>query len=1632
MSNVTKTVSFRSPYIGRTFQRLTQLIQGSDGYLAGGLVTDNGVNVTVGAFSFAQFGVVVEEADATVLPVPTVPEPWFVLAATPDDEPESGVTVVATGDIAQLLDGDVLIAYKSNGAWKNPRSISIDAVRRQTAVESGAEEGFQPFPVTTGADPASITDIRLSRGLVVDPHGSRRELENPAEDPVAAFGAEGLGLVRDGVGVGLFRSDYAVLRQNEDGTGSIVHVYGNAQGQGGAIGDNPLDEYEQVPATVLSATGTLPSSFGRRGDRSHWHCWGDGNQLKINGFHQTGGAIASTTVLTGSGSAVHSVAIAGQNSDNDLIVVYSDTSGTQDVLQVVRVNPSTGAIVGSASGIATSEDPGGFVRTKAVMGPGDVIHIVTQEDLSRVAPDQVVRYFKISAAAATFGTSAGTTPDLDLGTNDTYPSIGLDRRGHAHIAYTRGSGGNEYGELRYVEIDELGVVARTISATIFAGNADPYAPGGVDTVSFDYVLKPSLVVTPHDEVYVFSLGYLTAGGQTEVVVFSPTFSDRFAGHHQLQLSQLFGPEASDTKTAIAAIADDHGGFIVGVSEDSLGLLFARLDTKIAPDGVVGRSYLEASGVAGGSMVDSGLTGLTDLRLASSGIGGALWGYLDGSTPKGRVTGQMSVGRRPTAHPNDVYLATFEGGAPPYLDLTEATPDEQWFRAATLRPKQGGHTIVVGDGGDYAGSLGLVHAIGEASMTGAEVVVKGGGYVSGRPLVVPGGMKIRGERTAKLHFHGRTSTSWLTVGQVTGGAIPCASVAGDNTIVTLGTAQDHATRFIRPGDTLITNTDAGEHKTVVQVLDSRRVILSDSVTVTGLTNCTVYASNVEISGVSCTFAYQVDPNILVNNVKNGRIDGLFRDDSTELLQTGILATYCVGTIFERLQFWDLGSSNGLQLENGFQNLVRHCQFSDQGGDLRVASTESKLRISDCVAIPTATDDVYLIPSRAADDIVQMVNCTGKIYDEDGGRVATGIADGLIDQTNMSVPAAFADEDHVALPTNSISILEQLDNEAKHRELGGANGVYSGFNPLTSGLEVSVQTGEGIGGGKVVAVATSASNLDATGAGTEWSYYVTGDDELSAINAAPVINGSYLLVAYGVVNGTNDGFETFVDLRRFIGKDAHRSPIVVSNTETTYGGFKTLQGAVLWLQSVGTGDGAIPEIIVSEMISIPSSVTTPIEINLNSIGSLIIRGVGSSSGFKINADTSTLVFQGSGVGASGFRHVLVENIAFANEFSGTPTSSYCMELDASIDSFTARNCTIVSADALPEYGTYGFLTTADDASTPIINVEGCDLSVYSHGVCIPVNVTYPTIRTRVHGNRIHGRAMGGTAVKAETGTLWATNNVIEGTFSVGVRGGTGAADCVVSGNQILLSDNSTTQIGAQVVSPTARLVNNRIVCASDSSKGIDWTGGAEGVIVGNSIDTDDETLLLNGCTDIVVSGNRLVSRADAGISDYAKATVKLIGSERTTISGNSVYCSGEAEVAGFKYAVLYINAGSYGCVVSGNRIQAETEVGTLDGRPGGIHTYAPYTTITGNQIIARGGGTPVIGVYIGTGATDCVFAGNLLRVKLVGFGSEYTNEEASSCETGISRLGLIGEADFASFKASASAATYIGSNLLYDIP
>ncbi|MBW2691029.1 MAG: hypothetical protein JRE57_00165 [Deltaproteobacteria bacterium] len=744
-----KTVSFRSPYAGETFQRLAEKVLGRDGYLGGGLTTDNGSIIGVALFSVVQSGIVADSLEAVVgLPVPTAAEPWFVLASIPDDDPDSGIVVSVTTDLTLAQTG-VIVAYKTNGSWQNPRAVDA-AAAAQNAAEVGLEAGFA---ATLGVDGSGfLNQLDVATGRVVDPDASRRDVA-----PEAGESAKVASALPPTPHEAYVRNDQLVLRQRESFSPALTVLRGST-----------LTGSSYTPRVTIAASGTAtrPSFYGRPGGtlNQQWWAWGDGNDLHILGGPAGGGFADPNPYLTS--GAITGCWIAGQRpADDAVILLYMD--GT--ALKVLAFDDAAGTVAEAPVTIGATELPNAIVRPSGVLDSSGRLHLVVEHD---DGTEQQIYYAKIETATAVFGTAA-IAPRIVAGANtaknDTWPSIGVDRFGTAHIAYITGTGANEYGDLVYAQINNAGTLVDGAVNTYLVGSAaaEDLGAGFINEV-YDDFRKPSIVVTPHDEIYAAVLGSPNGGaGVEDVLLFSPAFRARIGW-------DLFVVRtAAGGFLACGLTSNDQGGMaLVDFAQNGppVDVVLSAIDTVPAPEGRLAGTVLVSNFLVQETLtldphvpvsIGSGGDVVVSLHTGSAGVSERREIFRGATGPVPPTPTEYAV------HPQDVVLKTYRvaGSATGVVPVSDGV-FASTFEVFNTRPKRLNYPILVGDEGDFQGYDSLDRAIMEANRVGGEVVLRAGRHVLRASVQISSSMSICGDGMAYLDAVTEGTGKALLIGKST--------------------------------------------------------------------------------------------------------------------------------------------------------------------------------------------------------------------------------------------------------------------------------------------------------------------------------------------------------------------------------------------------------------------------------------------------------------------------------------------------------------------------------------------------------------------------------------------------------------------------------------------------------------------------------------------------------------------------------------------------------------------------------------------------------------------------------------------------------------------------------------------------
>lgn len=1259
-----KTVGFRSPYIGDTFQDLTQKILGRDGYLSGGKVSDDGANITIPPIVFVQRGIVVEtEVAAPLLPVPVLPEPWFLVAAVPDDDPVTGVIFSVTRDLISATNGTV-VAYKTGGVWQNP--VSVDVIGAfSKASEAGVESGAQPFFTLDGSD--NMNEMILNRGRVVDPDGIRRSL--PRE---AGSSAKSLGFTPVRAHPTKGRQDYIVLRQRESFTSEVSHLIGGLFDDGSYGG--------------VSKTGTRLSYFGRRGGSvgEQWFAYGSGANLRIQGG-PTGESFAELTLLVGAGS-IGETWIAGQReSDSAVILLYTDSGD----VRMVSFNGTTGAQIDAPVTIDTQGNTCRHVRGE--IDSSELLHVVYEHDEGGGPPSQQAYYTRRTIATASFA-SAAITPRIVTGAatgrNDTWPDVSVDRQGNAHIVYTSGLLSDEFGELAYAVIGQAGnleVNQLELVAAAVGKQADPDDKIGFVATAFNNIRKARVEVTPFDEVYAVMLGDET-GTVDQVLMFSPGFSERLGFPIVNVGTGVTGLYGADL------VSNDQGELRLATGEFAAGFHTIReigLDTEFASDGLLAKTLLRTVVVSGPTAsAPQGIgTDEEDLAVRMGTIGDVRLSHRLDNTG---LTSVIEVGtvddsglvNTSKPHPKDLYLSAFE--VPD--DVSGDIPEEE-IRLFNVRPKKMNYPFLVGIDGEFQGFLSVYDAVRSANAKGGEIVVRKGDYrnlstgVAPNALQLASGVTLRGEGQVLFdgyQFRIGASTSYA-IGNIDGDIVEIVSAVGN---------------VIRPGDVVeLTGGGAsGFHRVLANLppkgSHASRYLLDASAPLGAVpagTTLVPYPAGNKIENVAIRGSFSTERFFVLQSYQ-----AVLRDISLFGTYLGVggpmvLIDGAHHALLDNLDFSKLAASKdtAISLVSSFMPHVRDCRSTFGFADiLEVDTLTDTPSISSCAGLEVQAASPRTTPvliSGADDGRVDGLGTSTDGFTTMGNLLKSISTIHLQDENTRAGPAdnvAFSGNavDGDKLPSGRGSALAAADlltalhiAEHNQRSQFGAGMLSGGTPSLGAFPQVDTSAASYFAWG-IQVDAGAVLESSATVADTVYYWHLTAAGTLTRSTTADLDDTSKTVVVKAKTNPGNTAFIEFVDMRRFISKPDAKGPIVVgpgvSPADVDNLHFFTLQGALHWLEL--NPDLDVADIVITGLLDMTNG-EDPLELNFQSTGlrSLVIRGLGEDAGIKWGQDED--LFRATGlasknaVGGDGQKATLrLHNLLFDNTNAAGPTDGKALLL------------------------------------------------------------------------------------------------------------------------------------------------------------------------------------------------------------------------------------------------------------------------------------------------------------------------------------------------------------------------------------
>lgn len=1013
-TTATKTVSYKSPFTGRTFQHLTELLVGRDGYISGAECEDDGVEITLQAFTFVQRGIIAEALGADItIPAELIDggaliEPAFIIASVVDDNPASGVVVTVTGSLESASTATI-VAFKSGGAWQTPVPVHIPGAF-ELAREPGLETGGAAAQAAAGG---YITDIDLERGQIVDADGVRRVLSKTTASSAQAFN-----LAPSRPDATWARTDHVVRRKVDDTVSEIVHLQGPLRGGDAAVG-------------LQTGGGVIRCHYhGKRGGsyNEEWYAWAAGgppSNLRIQGG-PAGGGFAAATLLVGNGTITH-VQLVGQRSTDDAVILVYIDNGNE--LRMVSFDPGTGAVVDAA--VDLNVDAGVKSYLRVAKAADDSFHVVYRR---QEGGNGEIYYARYSFAAASFGTAAVSdryVTGLAEGQISLWPDVAVDRLGRPHVCWVTGATGTD-GSLRYVVLetdgdlleDNYGDPATGVGVTSDDVLDDPDAGAtGFTAEAFDAFSCTNITITPHDEVYIAMLGEATADSPLieHLLLYSPSFKAS-TGFPILSVANADGMLSSSLLTTAGPlrscdiVAGELGHIeigVIGVSGANTRHLLFTLNTQPFRNGRFERRDLL---LAEDPLTVADTGGFDDLRIergragdvvmcSRSGSGGAITSRFmrrGGLRPDTLIADTIVHGLQLELHPRDVPLLQWEVG--PDADVTTETDGgapleaDGVFELSHVRPKRMNYPFLVGDRGDFQGYNSIRQALEHAGrMGGGKVVVRSGAHriaaeIVGNYLTVGGGVSLIGEDNAILHFtsnigiiasgSNRVVISDVLTGNVLAVDGPGELVLGNGYIPRVGDVVDladggsgfHTLRAILPrsGDTwrfLLDDNEAG-----APALGASTYFFAAG---THIENLTLRA---DLSHAS--HFHLLPAGLYMPTIRNIRIEGSMVAGATE---AAVYINACHKPVVENIDFRGLDcdeglfafrvAGNGEHSREGY-GMFRGIRLVDGKGVIRILDSADRPTFQDCGG--DGSDDTKVVWDIEAGRTtpIYMVNCVGR--------------------------------------------------------------------------------------------------------------------------------------------------------------------------------------------------------------------------------------------------------------------------------------------------------------------------------------------------------------------------------------------------------------------------------------------------------------------------------------------------------------------------------------------------------------------------------------------------------------------------------------------------------------------------------
>ena len=463
---VNKTTGFAAPYRSATFRAMVESLENKNGVLIyNGELSESGGDLTIPPLAFLQNGLIVVKDTNKIITVPSLTEPFYVVATSPSASNIDDVIYSFAKAPYDITDDSVILGEKANGSWRKAQVLTISGILETISNEKIALGFTKPLSGLRTTYGGGV--FTTSSGSIIDKSGHMIAVEQPVTK--APF-------IDD---VDFARVDRVIFQRplvSPDRIGEVLHVRGGTYSDVSNL-KTPVDiEDALVPHTNVKSVILSDNTI------VYLVTTGYGNNFDISysryGTDRTTQLVAPTVIK--SGITTDNIDVSITNTDI-LQVVYE----VDDQIKASRFTGSTGVIVGTEISITTN-----------------VLDVHTQPTITRFpAGDVLISYLKLvtpgnySLFFTTFTDSFApifSAQNVSGAGNFANASIAIDRNKSVHLAYENILAGT----ILYSQLDD-GFAVVTPASIISAATEHPTHGTLINAAT-----TPKVIVSQNEEVFV--------------------------------------------------------------------------------------------------------------------------------------------------------------------------------------------------------------------------------------------------------------------------------------------------------------------------------------------------------------------------------------------------------------------------------------------------------------------------------------------------------------------------------------------------------------------------------------------------------------------------------------------------------------------------------------------------------------------------------------------------------------------------------------------------------------------------------------------------------------------------------------------------------------------------------------------------------------------------------------------------------------------------------------------------------------------------------------------------------------------------------------------------------------------------